>query len=79
MISPLGYWPSDPNGYLRHLIVGAVLVLVLKRLNQPTTFMIIIFVALGKEAADVLWLNSFWSWMDIVFTISPLVFLKLEK
>ena len=78
MINPFDYWPSDPNGYLRHVIVGAIMVLVFAKFNQSVSFAIILLVALAKELADAFWLDSFWSWLDIVLTLAPYVFLKLS-
>ena len=67
------WWESDPDGYLRHLMVGAVLALLLSKSDWKVSVTIILIVAIGKEVSDQL-SGKFFSLMDIFFTLSPYIY-----
>ncbi|RME97178.1 MAG: hypothetical protein D6772_10790 [Bacteroidetes bacterium] len=74
-MNPFDYWTSDPHGYLRHVIVGAVLVIALIRVPRWWVApVVILLVAFGKETVDASWLGEQFSVVDIICTVAPYLF-----
>jgi hypothetical protein len=72
-INPLAYWPEDPNGWLRHLVIGLLMGAILVRFRLGAIwFWIAVLIAVGKEFAD-----SFIEYADILWTIGGTAFPKL--
>jgi hypothetical protein len=79
-INIFDYWSFDPNGFIRHLLVGAVLSVLLLKINYRFVAAIIFSVALGKEFLDLLAFRKFFSFADVAFTVAPfLYFIFLNK
>lgn len=75
MLNPLAYWPQDPNGWLRHLVVGLIMGLVVVKFKLNKYYLILaIAIAIGKEIFD-----EFMEWQDIVLTIGGTLFVKWIK
>lgn len=59
------YYSFDPNGWVRHFVVGLVFCLIFRRYSLPVA----LFVAVGKEFHDGQF--SFFAVCDVLFTIAP--------
>ena len=70
VINPFAYFESDPNGYIRHLIVGVLTFALLKTFNLKIYWLLIL--AISKECFDLLAKANF-DLVDIMFTISPIL------
>lgn len=69
-MNPFAYFESDPNGYIRHLIVGLLSYALLKTFNIKLYWLVIL--AISKECFDLL-VKGHFDLVDIAFTISPLI------
>lgn len=74
------FWPFDPKGYLKHLMVGALLVILFAPLRRDLlTLVSIIAVAVGKEVYDGLIRLVEWDIMDIFYTVLPFFIIKIHN
>ena len=79
-INIFDYWSFDPNGFIRHLLVGAALSVLLLKINYRFVAAIIFSIAIGKEFLDLFVLDKFFSFADVAFTVAPfLYFIFINK
>lgn len=77
-MNPFDYWEGDPYGYLRHVIAGALLFLLIRFFLRDRTLVqiAILGIAVLKEIYDVQ-CGKPMDPLDILSTISPMIFFEI--
>ena len=77
-MNPFDFWDNDPSGYLRHVMVGAFLLLSAKTIikNNILVISLIIGVAIAKEVLDHS-LGKMVELLDVLFTVAPVLLYEI--